>query len=171
MLPLIHGSTIDRSFDGRRHGGRFEPRWALVLYMVLAYSVYFCHGVCNRQYSINSALLVNAYTPESACSHLIYSALLVNAYTPESSRSQLYIDLNRVPVYNAIMAVPVTHLSKIDRLAVVRALYFISKETMCIWNKQIWFLHSIYLIIYFINPYLDKILSVIIHISMIFSCF
>ena len=87
----------------------------------------------------------------------------MNAYTPESSRSQLYIDLNRVPLYNAIMAVPVTQLSKIDRLEVVCAPYFLSNETMCIWNKQIRFLRTIYLNIYFINPYLDTI----IHIWMI----
>ena len=45
------------------------------------------------------------------------------------------------------------------------------KQTMCIWNKQIRFLHSIYLIIYFIYPYLDKTLKVIIHIWMIYFCF
>ena len=45
----------------------------------------------------------------------------MDAFTTESSRSQLYIDLNRGPVYNAIMAMPVKHLSKIDRLAVVPA--------------------------------------------------
>ena len=47
----------------------------------------------------------------------------MDAYTTESSRSQLYIDLNRArgPVHDAIMAMPVKHLSKIDRLAVVPA--------------------------------------------------